>query len=94
MRFSVFQIRKAEAKRDSEHYIYASSMTRAINAVYEKYKMQTGLLFPYDVKCLNSLDLCELSDNKRKFFIKRVTNEELIRDLDKRHKIMPVEEYQ
>lgn len=94
MRLRVFQIRKAEAKHDAECHIFASSMTRAINAVYNKYKMTTGLLFPYDVKSLNELTLCELSDGKRKFFIKEIFDEALITSLDKRHQIMPVTEYQ
>lgn len=94
MRFKVFQIRKAESKRDAEHYILASSMTRAINAVYNKYKMTTGLVFPYDVQSLDKLTLCELSDGKRKFFIKEIQDEALIKTLDAKHRIMPVAEYQ
>ena len=94
MRFKVFQIRKAESKRDTEHYILASSMTRAIDAVYNKYKMTTGLVFPYDVQSLDKLQLCELSDGKRKFFIKEIQDEKLIKELDEKHRIMPVDEYQ
>lgn len=94
MRFKVFQIRKAESKRDAEHYILASSMTRAINAVYNKYKMTTGLVFPYDVQSLDKLTLCELSDGKRKFFIKEIQDKEFIKTLDAKHRIMPVDEYQ
>lgn len=94
MRFKVFQIRKAESKRDAEHYILASSMTRAVNAVYNKYKMTTGLVFPYDVQSLDKLQLCELSDGKRKFFIKEIQDEALIKTLDTQHRIMPVDEYQ
>lgn len=94
MRFKVFQIRKAESKRDAEHYILASSMTRAINAVYDKYKMATGLVFPYAVKSLDTLQLCELSDGKRKFFIKEIQDVALIKTLEKQHRIMPVDEYQ
>lgn len=94
MRTKVFEIRKAGAKKDSERYISASSMTRAINAVYAKYKMTNGLLFPYDTPSLDSLTLCELSDTKHKFFIKEIFDEALIATLDKRHMIMPVAEYQ
>lgn len=94
MRFKVFQIRKAESKRDAEHYIYASTMSRAINAIYDKYKMTTGLIFPYDVKSLNELSLCEISDGKRKFFVKEIVDEKLIKELDEKHRIMPVCEYQ
>ena len=94
MRTKVFEIRKAGVKKDSERYISASCMTRAINAVYAKYKMTNGLLFPYDTPSLNALTLCELSDTKHKFFIKEISDEALITTLDKRHQIMPVEEYQ
>lgn len=95
MRHKVFQIRRAESKSDGHNrYIYASSMSRAINAVYDKYKMTTGLLFPYNVKCLNDLSLCELSDGKRKFFIKEITDPEMIVELEKLNRIMPVSDYQ
>lgn len=95
MRFKVFQIRRAESKSDGHNrYIYASSMSRAINAVYDKYKMSTGLIFPYDVKCLNDLTMCELSDVKRKFFIKEITDAAMICELERIHKIMPVSEYE
>lgn len=94
MRFKVFQIRKAEGKRDAEHYILASSMTRAVNAVYDKYKMTAGLVFPYDVNSLDALQLCELSDGKRKFFIKEIQDEALIKTLETQHRILPVAEYQ
>lgn len=95
MRHKVFQVRRAGSKSDGHNrYIYASSMSRAINAVYAKYRMTTGLLFPYDVKCLNDLSLCELSDGKRKFFIKEINDPEMIHELERIHKIMPVAEYQ
>lgn len=94
MRFKVFQIRKAESKRDAERYILASSMTRAVNAVYDKYNMASGLVFPYDVPSLDKLQLCELSDGKRKFFIKEIQDEALIKTLYTQHRIMPVDEYQ
>lgn len=94
MRTKVFEIRKAGVKKDSERYISASSMTRAINAVYAKYKMTSGLLFPYDTPSLNSLTLCELSDTRHKFFIKEIQDEALIKTLETQHRIMPVSEYQ
>ena len=94
MREKVFEIRRAESKKGSEYYISASSMTRAINAVYEKYRMTTGLLFPYNVPSLDGLSLVELSDNKRKFFIKEIDDEAKISTLMKQHRIMPVAEYQ
>ncbi len=95
MRFKVFQIRRAESKSDGHNrYIYASSMSRAINAVYEKYRMTTGLIFPYNVRKLNDLSLCELSDGKRKFFIKEITDAGVISELERLHRIMPAAEYQ
>lgn len=93
MRERVYEIRVGGFASDKTHYVSAMSLMRVVNACIDKYRLRYGYLKPHDMKSVNDLSQVTVYDDKKRCFIKEVTDNESIEKLIKKGKLVPIADF-
>lgn len=93
MRARVFEIKVGGFKSEKTHYVTAMSMMRIVNACIDKYHLRYGFLKPFDMRCVNDIQTITVYDDKKRCFIKEVTDDKEITELFNRRKVVSIENY-
>lgn len=93
MRERVYEIKVGGFASDRAHYVSAMSLMRVVNACVDKYRLRYGFLKPHDMRCVNDLDKITVYDDKKRCFIKEVTDAEVISKLIKKGKLIPIADF-
>ncbi len=93
MRERVYEVKLGGFASGKTTYVTAMSLMRVVNACIDKYRLRNGFLKPHDMKSVNDLEHITVYDDKKRCFIKEVTDAEQIESICKKHKLVPVADF-